>query len=135
MLKGIRLHNTAAADDTMLMCCALHNLLLDVDGLSNGWRNGIPSHWESTDGQFDVRDEPVAIQRLINPLGTHVIANQCYDRTKFGYPPQQEEWTIQDDEENCDNNNNASVDDGRNIQGEEGAGRSMSVKASSLKRF
>jgi hypothetical protein len=79
LLKGKRLHNTAAADDTRLTCCALHNLLLHVDGLSNGWRNGILSHWESTDGHFDVRDEPVAIQRLINPLGTHVIAVHSYD--------------------------------------------------------
>lgn len=31
---GIRLHNTEVSDNIWLTCCALHNMLLDVDGLS-----------------------------------------------------------------------------------------------------
>lgn len=31
---GIRLHNTEVADNVWLTCCALHNMLLDVDGLA-----------------------------------------------------------------------------------------------------
>jgi hypothetical protein len=38
---GIRLHNTAAADKIWLTCCALHNMLLDVDGLNEGWETGM----------------------------------------------------------------------------------------------
>ena len=133
---GIRLHNTAAADNVWLTCCALHNLLLDVDGLSNGWQNGIPSHWESTGGQFEVRDMPIAIQRLINPLGTNVIAVQTYDRTKFGFRPQSEDLTTQDDEDDNTNNNfDTGVDDDCIIRDEESAGRSVSVNTLSLKRF
>jgi hypothetical protein len=39
MLKtGIRLHNTEVSDNIWLTCCALHNMLLDVDGLSKAWK-------------------------------------------------------------------------------------------------
>jgi hypothetical protein len=43
---GFWLHNTEVFDYIRLMCCAMHNMLLDVDGLSEGWRNGVPSPWE-----------------------------------------------------------------------------------------
>jgi hypothetical protein len=33
---GIRMHITEVADNIWLTCCALHNMLLDVDGLSTG---------------------------------------------------------------------------------------------------
>lgn len=33
----IRLHDTEAADNVWLTCCALRNMLLDVDGLSKRW--------------------------------------------------------------------------------------------------
>jgi hypothetical protein len=44
--SGIRVHNTEVADNISLTCCALHNMLLDVDGLSKAWKNGVRSHWE-----------------------------------------------------------------------------------------
>jgi hypothetical protein len=34
---GIRLHNTEVADGVCVTCCAVHNMLLDVDGLSKYW--------------------------------------------------------------------------------------------------
>ncbi len=61
---GIRLHSTKAAD-VWLTCCALHNMLLEVDGLSKGWENGIPSFWTSDrNGDLDFEDLPHAIRRL-----------------------------------------------------------------------
>jgi hypothetical protein len=98
---GIRLHNTAAADNIWLTCCALHNMLLNVDGLSEGWKTGVQSHWELSSGQFDVNDIPHAIQKLINPNGTNTIALTNYDRTKFGYCSTEEE----------DDNDDTAVDE------------------------
>ena len=43
-------------------------MLLNVDGLSNGWQNGVPSYWQvEANGQFELSDMPRAIQRLISP--------------------------------------------------------------------
>ncbi len=35
--SGVRLHGLDAVDYVWLMCCALHNWLLDVDGLTEEW--------------------------------------------------------------------------------------------------
>jgi len=40
------------------MCCALHNWLLEIDGLSDNWENGVPSVWEG-------------------PMGWHSISTVC----------------------------------------------------------
>jgi hypothetical protein len=41
-------------------CC-----LLDVDGLRQGWENGVPSFWETDrNGDLDLDDMPDAICRL-----------------------------------------------------------------------
>ena len=77
--SGIRVHNTEAVDNIWLTCCALHNLLLEVDGLSVGWQNGVPSHWELGSGQFDHDDVPEAIRRLLSPDSI-----RTYDQSSFG---------------------------------------------------
>ena len=63
------MHNTKVADNVWLTCSALHNMLLNVDGLSVGcWQNGVPSYWQvEANGQFELSDMPRAIQRLISP--------------------------------------------------------------------
>jgi hypothetical protein len=67
--SGIRLHNTEVADNIWLTCCSLHNWLLDADGLSDGWQNGIPSHWETESGELRERDIPESIRKLMDPNG------------------------------------------------------------------
>jgi Plant transposon protein len=68
---GIRLEGVSAEDDIWLTCCALHNMLLEIDGLDKQWEEGVPSDWESTLGDNDptemARYAPFAIQRLQNP--------------------------------------------------------------------
>ena len=44
---GFRFHNIVNCDKLWLSCCALHNMLLEVDGLYKGWESGIPSDWET----------------------------------------------------------------------------------------
>jgi Plant transposon protein len=68
--SGIRVHKNEVVDNIWLTCCALHNMLLDVDGLSKAWKNGVRSHWELESGKFGNDDIPFAIRRLVNPNGT-----------------------------------------------------------------
>ena len=68
---GIRLEGLVAADNTWLTCCALHNILLEVDGLDERWEDGVPSDWEGELGENNAdemaRFAPFAIQRLQDP--------------------------------------------------------------------
>jgi hypothetical protein len=50
---GIRLHGQRPADKIFRTCCALHNWLLNVDGLNKEWENGV---WEGELGRHDFRD-------------------------------------------------------------------------------
>ena len=57
---GIRCWGVKVADDIWLTCCALHNMLLEVDGIDGSW--------DGIDGQFDFDENadnlPFALQRL-----------------------------------------------------------------------
>jgi hypothetical protein len=70
---GVRLRSAEAADNVWKTCCALHNWLLEVDGLDERWEQGVPSEWEGRLGEFDTTREveergiPQAIERLQNP--------------------------------------------------------------------
>ena len=49
---GIRLHSLKSADQIWLTCCAMHNYLLEADGLHLEWQQGIPSDYERDLGKF-----------------------------------------------------------------------------------
>ena len=62
---GVRSHTLMDADNIWKTCCALHNMLLEVDGLAVGWENGVQSEWETElDSSQDI---PFALRRLIKP--------------------------------------------------------------------
>ena len=61
---GIRLHGTEAVDDLWATCCALHNMLLEADGLSAEWENGVKSDWEGEMGNHDAADIPMIFRRV-----------------------------------------------------------------------
>ena len=62
---GIKLHGIHKCDDLWLTCCALHNMLLEVDGLAAGWENGVQCYYEK---ELDSRqDLPKALKRLAKP--------------------------------------------------------------------
>ena len=51
---GVRIHGVDGVDDVWLTCCALHNWLLDIDGLNGAWEHGVPmSDWEGPMGDMD----------------------------------------------------------------------------------
>ena len=68
-MTGIRVHNTEASNNKWMTCCALHNHLLDVDGLSHRWDDGVPSTYENDDGEFQDNDITAAIRRLVDLIG------------------------------------------------------------------
>ena len=66
---GIHLHNIKFVDMIWLTCCALHNMLLNVDGLKKPWDGGHPptSDYESSFGNLEFDNLPLAMQRLFLP--------------------------------------------------------------------
>ncbi len=72
-------------DDIWLTCCALHNWLLDIDGLGGVWNGGISvSDWTGPLGDMDFEgineDIPNAIARLTCNLDL-----QNYDSSGLGH--------------------------------------------------
>ena len=63
---GIRLGGIQNCDRVWLTCCALHNMLLDIDGLCDRWEEGVPCFYETTDNE-DTDNLPFSIQKLVNP--------------------------------------------------------------------
>ena len=78
---GVRLHSTQSADRIWLTCCALHNMLLEVDGLDIAWdgKQVGTSEWEGDLGRLESEDVPMAMRRVLSPSQ---IRN--YDTTVFG---------------------------------------------------
>ena len=74
---GLRMHSLFQSDAMWKTCCALHNMLLEVDGLADGWENGVASEWEME--ADSTQDLPFALRRLITP-GT----NRNFDISGFG---------------------------------------------------
>jgi hypothetical protein len=84
---GIRVHGVRKADNIWHTCCALHNWLLESDGLNQEWDSGeLTSEWESRLGDFEdsnfVEQEyssADAVARLHNPEQW-----RAYDSSTFG---------------------------------------------------
>ena len=73
---GIRLHSLESVDAIWGTCCALHNYLLQKDGLLDGWETSADnqSEWTGNIGCFDEAADvlehlPEQIQRLFDEIG------------------------------------------------------------------
>ena len=100
---GIRCHNTEISDNIWMTCCALHNLLLDVDGLSKKWNDGVASPYENDDGRFQGEEVPAAIRRLVDPTGNEGHRLQMFDRSRFGF--RNTDFHCDDDDKDADDEN------------------------------
>ena len=74
-----------SCDKSWKTCCALHNMLLEIDGLDKAWESGVPSDWEGKLGLFSGNDVqahvPFAIRHaMANSLRTYDAASN-YDET------------------------------------------------------
>jgi DDE superfamily endonuclease len=61
---GIRLQSVERMDDVWCTCCALHNLLLDVDGQTDDWGSIDMLDAEEEMEQDNYNDIPFALCRL-----------------------------------------------------------------------
>lgn len=69
---GIRLHSLEVVDDIWRTCCALHNFLLEEDGLNSTWESGLnASDYLGELGQHDGVDAgrhvPLVFARANDP--------------------------------------------------------------------
>ncbi len=87
---GIRLSGVDSSDKIFLTCCALHNWLLETDGLTNDWNNGIlaadPSQplsdWDGLLCQLDPDDFAVVLRAILNLHNPGAM--QSYDLLGMG---------------------------------------------------
>jgi len=81
---GVRLHGVDKVDDIWLTCCALHNWLLDIDGLSDKWNDGVlVRDWDGELGQMDFDGLGESIPNLIARLSTNLDPRN-YDSPNMG---------------------------------------------------
>ncbi|KAG7345391.1 plant transposon protein [Nitzschia inconspicua] len=81
---GVRVHGVEVADKIFKTCVALHNWLLEVDGLADEWGEGIPSDLEGELGRHEEHGAeripvPEPIRRLNNPINA-----RNYDSSGMG---------------------------------------------------
>jgi hypothetical protein len=60
---GEYLESAVGIDCVWFTCCALHNWLLEVDGLDERWESGMQSDWEGELGEHEEGAIPDAIQK------------------------------------------------------------------------
>ena len=81
--SGVRLHGSETVDAIWMTCCALHNMLLEEDGLDKPWDGQtVPtSEWEGNLGAFEDGDLPAPFLRLLRPAQA-----RAYDTSSTGVP-------------------------------------------------
>ena len=72
---GVRFQSIVLCDQLWLTCCALHNMLLFVDGLDKNWDEGVKSSWEQSHNKDSQKVTPFAMSRLNRPSGRHTQCN------------------------------------------------------------
>jgi hypothetical protein len=77
---GIRLFGTVVPDKVFLTCCALHNCLLEIDGLDQKWEDGVDCDWvvdpdrkgdDDDDDEFDDENSDHANSSDVNEHRNH----------------------------------------------------------------
>ena len=83
-MTGIRVYGVDKVDEIWLTCCALHNWLLDIDGISIQWKNGVlVSNWDGELGQMDFDGLRESILNSIARLSTNLDPRN-YDLSNMG---------------------------------------------------
>jgi hypothetical protein len=76
---GIRVHSLEQVDDIWFTCCALHNMLLHVDGLDKGWTHGMTcSDYERHLGLHELGDVEEHVPEIFRRLKTMGL-NRSHD--------------------------------------------------------
>ena len=89
MKTGIRVHGIASADNIWFTCCALHNMLLDVDGLNTRWKKGVKSSSQGELGWHTSNDienyAPLIFRRVNGPVNPRQLDLCPVGGNDFGY--------------------------------------------------
>ena len=81
------MYGVEVVDKVWLTCCALHNWLLDIDGLSKEWGGGVcMSDWEGTLGDLDFDGIDEAIPNALARLSLNLDPRN-YDSSGMGPGP------------------------------------------------
>ena len=130
MKSGIRLHSIESVDKIWLTCCALHNMLLEVDGLDEPW-DGVrqpTSQWEGELGNLESDDVPMAMRCLMSPADI-----RAYDTSSLGTEVTARREEERDEEE--EEENETEQDDGDEELNEDAEEEVRIVRKLSLKYF
>jgi hypothetical protein len=101
--SGIRLHGTDGADQVFLTCCALHNKLLDIDGLDERWEQGVQSIWSTTyDNDNGDDDDMMDDNDADNELDVPLIVPDAILRLQN--PASERQYGVSNEQLECDHN-------------------------------
>jgi hypothetical protein len=73
--SGVRIYGVDSVDHVWFTCCALHNWLLEVDGLTEKWVGGIyklTSNWDGDMGCLDFEGILVEVPNALARLSTNL---------------------------------------------------------------
>ena len=89
---GTRNHGHVSTDRIWVTCCALHNMLIDVDGLNENWESGVPSDREGELGQYYGSDVSNNIPtEILERMQNEEIGISSYDSSGQGRSPDHSE--------------------------------------------
>ncbi len=87
---GFRVYGDDKVDEIWLTYCALHNWLLDINGISSQWKDGVlVSNWDGELGQMDFDGLYESIPNSISRLSTN-LDSRNYDLSNMG--PGEDSW-------------------------------------------
>jgi hypothetical protein len=127
---GIRMKEVGDVDKIWKTCCALHNMLLEIDGLDKAW-TGITTDnaYDGAFGEIDINDVPNALRRIHNPAN-----NRNYDMSSAaegnvvsnvnnndGETESMDDWTNEDDDESSEDEDDDETSKDDNVD-EDGIG-------------
>ena len=65
---GVRKRSIERCDEIWKTCCALHNILLFIDGLHKNWESGACSNRKTSNGNYEKKNQgKFSINHLNNP--------------------------------------------------------------------
>ena len=76
---GLRVKSVDDCDKIWLTCCALHNRLLFIDGLNEGWNNGVRSDYEVEN------NTSFATSRLNRSMREYEVSHDGYDLSSVNW--------------------------------------------------
>jgi hypothetical protein len=82
--SGVSVSGVESIDKVWFTCCALHNWLLEIDGLNGQWRGGVPlSNWEGDMCGLDFDGLLSSIPNAVAKLSTNLDPHN-YDQSGMG---------------------------------------------------